>query len=180
LDDSFLGWDRWSLDLREMYSDEEQIAACLRARAEKAGDTFKLRSMPVLSFRTYINGLAHLFKVSVQTPQAIVISSITQFPKLNAFLAPLLSRAMDKKAANWKGDPISKVLVQPELVQVVAMAEELGRPLDIQRQNILVLGYSTGYRGEVLRGDTFHLICVPDLRSVPKTWVCAGCLDTVA
>ena len=101
LDDCFLGWARWAIDAHEIYTDEEQAEACI-VRAEKAGDNFKLRSMPVLSFRTYINGLAFVHKAFAHSQSIVVISS-SQFPKLRDFLAPILTRALDRKAANWKG-----------------------------------------------------------------------------
>ena len=37
------------------------------------------------------------------------------------------------------------------MLLVLQVADELGRPLNHQRKNLLCLGYATGYRGEVLR-----------------------------
>eukprot|EP00667_Euglena_gracilis_P025067 EG_transcript_29214 len=52
LDDCFLGWARWCIDATELYSTPEQQQVCVAARTEKAGANFRVRSMPVLSFRS--------------------------------------------------------------------------------------------------------------------------------
>jgi hypothetical protein len=81
LDDCFLGWARWCIDARVLYATPEQQLACVAARTERAGTYFRVRSMLVLSFRTYLNALVFLYKVSDRDGPPIVASSASQFPK---------------------------------------------------------------------------------------------------
>jgi hypothetical protein len=138
-----------------LYSTPEQQQVCVAARTEKAGANFRVRSMPVLSFRSYVNSLAYLFKVSDRTTAPIVPSSVSQFPKFNAFFKPLLTKALGGKAVGWQGDPSNTVLTEEELILVVGTVEEK-RILDVQRRYVLCLGFSTAYRAEVLKKLSRH------------------------
>ena len=63
------------IDACGVYSDQEQVDACLCAWQEKVSETQSLCSTPVLSFRTCINGLAFVFKCFARAAQLVVFSS---------------------------------------------------------------------------------------------------------
>jgi hypothetical protein len=133
LDDCFVAWGRWSIHAQELYPTPEQADICVAARKEKAGADVPLRSMPVLTFRTYINSVAFLYKMSQRSFQPIVPSSVAQFPNFNAFFNPLLTKALAAKVPGWSGDPSNTAITEEELVTVVGTVNEK-RPLEVQRR----------------------------------------------
>jgi hypothetical protein len=132
-----------------LYATPEQVDICIAARTEKAGADFRVRSMPILTFRSYINSVAFLYKTSERSSQPIVPSSLGQFPNFNAFFNPLLKKAFAAKVPGWKGDPTNTAITEEELITVVGAVNEK-RPLEVQRRNCLLLRYATAYRAEVL------------------------------
>jgi hypothetical protein len=150
LDEVLVGWARWCIDARELFKTQQEADAWVKTRQEKAGKDGRLRSMPVSSFRTYVNAVSNIYKALAPVFAIIVPSSVSQFPQFNALMRPLVTHERAKKAQEAKGGLANNVLQADELLTVLKAAEG-NTPFFVQRRNLLLLGYTTSYRGEVLR-----------------------------
>ncbi|EPS57353.1 hypothetical protein M569_17465 [Genlisea aurea] len=118
---------------------EEATACALRRKelADKHAICNQLQSP--LSFRTYVNAVARVYKNAV--PDTIIIpSSQRQFPEFNQFFASAVVRERARRAVTTTTHPSS------EIHQVEEFRAVMG-----QRANTLTLAFCTGLRSEVLR-----------------------------
>ena len=150
LDEMLVGWAKWSVSANDLYDTPEERAECLLKRSAKAGEDHKIRSMPATSFTTYLNDLARVYKRSAGTLPVVTISPLRQFPRLNQFLCPVVSRSKGKRVARWSGEPEDNVVTDAEIQKYVE-GVKYDQPFMVQRRNVLCIGNATGFRGEVLR-----------------------------
>ena len=153
LDHFFVAWARWVISPHDLFPNDEQAAECLARRKQQAGEQFRVWTLPTISFRTYVNALARLFTREArggQALQTVVPTSVKQFPHFCACMGELTTRLRGEQTTTWKSDPLDNTITTEEMVQVVSTVTDV-RVLDVQRRNILCVGFATGFRSEVLR-----------------------------
>ena len=150
LDDCFVGWARWTIKTEELFASAEARDTWNVKKQEKARAGAKIRNMPAASFVTYANDMARVYRHVCAPLPRIIPSSEKQFPKYNLFMQPLLKDSKERDVAKWKGDPENVVLQEEELLRIVE-GTNFAQPYSVQRRNMLVLGFCTGYRAEVMK-----------------------------
>ena len=139
----------WVIRPSSLFDTKEQIEQCERQRRGQCGGQFKYYAQPVSSFRTYINALARVHTAS--TPEASMVpSSVRQFPLFNVFINTVIERERAHRSFGPIANDDSLILQEKEL-PFLFNASEMNVPYQQQRFNLLVLGFRSGLRAEVLR-----------------------------
>jgi hypothetical protein len=149
LDDFFCAWTAWVIDPPYLYDDATTVIQAETLRRAQCGEKFKYETKPPSTVRGHLNSLARMY-TSAAPGVSFVPSSLSQFPQLQKLMTAALTRERSRKVLDKVGHPGAEVLQDEELSAVLASVD-WSKPYESQRGNILILGYSTGYRSEVLR-----------------------------
>ncbi|EPS57142.1 hypothetical protein M569_17679 [Genlisea aurea] len=146
LDTFLVGWGRWVLQPGMLFHDEAEADTCAQRRKELADQHgIRVHLQPPMSFRTYVNSVARVYKNAV--PDTIIIpSSQRQFPEFNQFFASVVQRERARRAIATVTHPKPAILQVEDFRSVLASAD----PFQGQRANILALAFCSGFRSEVL------------------------------
>ena len=144
-----LGLARWAMKVDVMFDDADEGRRFQAERADKCQGRFKLYNMSAQSFRTYINALGRAYNATQQQPY-VVMSSLKQFPQMNAFMRCALTREAAKKSLNANSVDYDDNVLKEEELPALCAATDFTKPLQAQRYNILILAYRTGFRPEML------------------------------
>ena len=153
LDAFFVAWGQWVLEPSQMFDTAAEQEQCMQQRVQQAGDRFKVYSVPIGTFRTYMNAAARAYMAQVApipNHKPAVPSSVKQFPEYARFLRAVITRARGAKAVANAANPQSDILRPEELPMVMATVNH-HNVQQRQKANILLIGFQTGLRAEVLR-----------------------------
>ncbi|EPS57856.1 hypothetical protein M569_16961, partial [Genlisea aurea] len=150
LDAFLVGWGRWVIPPGMLFDDEAEASACAQRTKELAAQHgIRVQVQPPMSFRTYVNAIARVYKNAA--PDTVIIpSSQRQFPLFNQFFASAVQRDRARRAVATVTHPRPTILQVEEFRAVMASAD-LADPFQGQRANILALAFCSGFRCEVLR-----------------------------
>jgi hypothetical protein len=163
--DAFLtAWAQWVISPAHLFDTEAEQKACEERRKEQAGRRFKCSSLPVGTFRTYLNAVARAYSQSGSpiggNDVVIVPSSLRQFPNLNATLKPVITRSRATRAVTAAQRPVSEILTTSR-----------------EGEGTLLRPHYPVYVHSTWCHSTFHLQCANLLRP-PRynSWACEVCL----
>jgi hypothetical protein len=147
LDLWLMGWAKWVLDPKFLFSTAAAAAEFSQKRREQCGEKHKFHSKVPQTFRTYMNALQRVNNSSGGV--AIIPSSKRQFPEFNRLMTEVLKKERGARAVRMASSE-SGVLLESELEKLFGKKPPCSVFHD-QRWNILVVGFRTGLRSEVLR-----------------------------
>ena len=128
LDEWFISWGRMTISAAHLHDKPANIAETMLNRREKCGDKYRCYSLPVASFKTYLNAVC---RVSTAAGHPLVMTSTRQQPNFQIFMAGAIRRSRQSKAVQEASDGIPKVLSEDEFRLV--MDKQATNALDTQR-----------------------------------------------
>ena len=137
LDAFLVAWGQWVLREDQLHADAAQQESVRQHRRAILLPEERAYCIPIQSFRTYLNAVARVFsqEVASTTKLTIVPSAVRQFPLLNAFLNPVITRARARTAvSSVRFQPQSPLL--PEELPLVVTTVDSQSPLRRQQVNI--------------------------------------------
>ena len=146
LDAFFVAWGQWVLHPSQLFDTSAEQDQCMQQRVQQAQDKFKVFSVPVGTFRTYVNAAARAYTTQVAAlpdNKPIVPSSVKQFPEYATFLRGVIQRSRAVQAVNHAANPASEILQAEEMPLVMATVNQ-NNVQQVQRANILKIGFQTG------------------------------------
>ena len=143
LDEWLISWAKWVIEPQELCDKlEDAEAVTERRKVQCAEGGYKLFSIPVTSFKTYLNACGRAHNQVSET--RIVVSSNHQFQELQLFLSECVRRYRSRKAQKQAEQPDAEVLSQEEYLTIMAKPSQ--NVIDEQRRNMLALAFCTGLR----------------------------------
>jgi hypothetical protein len=145
LDEYLRGWARRTIFPVYLFDDEADVESCKQQRATQ---NFPLKELSADSWRSYVNGMMRAYNATA--PKIALAAFVDrQFPLLNEFAAPVLKRERGVRAMEAAQRTTPGILTEEELLSLRTRFDA-NNVLQMQRWNLLIFGFRTGLRAEVL------------------------------
>ena len=158
LDEWLVGLGKFVPEPTQLFDAKEKQESCIKERAALYEERKRVRVQKPTNFRTYVNGLGRVYSCALDT-QPITPSNKSVFPEYNKFMAACIGRARVNDAIDEADAEEVEVLRDDEPPKLHA-AVDWNDASEVQRYNIVILGYRTGLRADTLEKflvDCFNL-----------------------
>ena len=96
------------------------------------------------SCRTYLNALTRAYNEMNAQP-FLLMSSTKQFPDTNAFMRTVLTREAARRSLKTNHVQFDDAILKDDDLPELMNATDFTKPLQVQRFNILIFAYQTGF-----------------------------------